>query len=131
MPSEEGYKNLIPYQKGQTGNPNGRPRKFVCQLKEIGYTKQDINQTVQNMMGMTLSELSEIFKDENCTILERTVANALNKSLSKGSLYSLETLISRVHGVPTQTVNQTITEYPIFPGIDLNVDKDDSSAENT
>jgi hypothetical protein len=83
MPSEEGYKNLIPYQKGQTGNPNGRPRKFVCQLKDIGYSKQDINQTVQNMMGMTLSELSEIFKDENCTILERTVANALNKSLSK------------------------------------------------
>lgn len=131
MPSEEGYKNLIPYKKGQTGNPNGRPRKFVCQLKEIGYTKQDINQTVQNMMGMTLSELKEIFEDDNCTILERTVANALNKSLSKGSLYSLETLISRVHGVPTQTVNQTITEYPIFPGIDLNVDTNDSSTENT
>ena len=35
------------------------------------------------------------------------------------------------YGSPTQTVNQTITEYPIFPGIDLNVDKDDSSAENT
>ena len=130
MPSEEGYKNLIPYQKGQTGNPNGRPRKFVCQLKDIGYSKQDINQTVQNMMGMTLSELSEIFKDENCTILERTVANALNKSLSKGSLYSLETLISRVHGVPSQTINQLITEKPIFNGIDINVTTNDSPSQD-
>ena len=131
MPSEEGYKNLIPYQKGQTGNPNGRPRKFVCQLKDIGYSKQDIEQTIKNMIGMTLSELQNIIKDEECTILNRTIANALIKSLSKGSLYSIETLISRMYGVPTQTVNQTITEYPIFPGIDLNVDKDDSSTENT
>jgi hypothetical protein len=119
------------WQKGQSGNPNGRPRKFVCVLKEIGYSKQDINQTVQNMIGMTLSDLQKIVADENSVIINRTIANALIKSLSKGSLYSLETLISRVHGVPTQTVNQTITEYPIFPGIDLNVDRNDSSTENT
>jgi len=130
MPSSDGHKNLIPYQKGQTGNPNGRPRKFVCQLKDMGYNKQDINQTIENMMAMTLNELADIFKDEHATILERTIANAMRKSLEKGTLYSLETLISRVHGVPTQTVNQTISEKPIFNGIDINVTKDNSSGEN-
>lgn len=130
MPSSDGHKNLIPYQKGQTGNPNGRPRKFVCQLKDMGYNKQDINQTIENMMAMTLNELADIFKDEHATILERTIANAMRKSLEKGTLYSLETLISRVHGVPTQTVNQTISEKPIFNGIDINVTKDNSSNED-
>jgi len=130
MPSSDGHKNLIPYTKGQTGNPHGRPRKFVCQLKDMGYNKQDINQTIENMMAMTLNELADIFKDEHATILERTIANAMRKSLEKGTLYSLETLISRVHGVPTQTVNQTISEKPIFNGIDINVTKDNSSGED-
>lgn len=105
MPSSDGHKNLIPYQKGQTGNPNGRPRKFVCQLKDMGYNKQDINQTIENMMAMTLNELADIFKDEHATILERTIANAMRKSLEKGTLYSLETLISRVHGVPKSQID--------------------------
>jgi hypothetical protein len=83
MPSSDGHKNLIPYTKGQTGNPNGRPRKFVCQLKDMGYNKQDINQTIENMMAMTLNELADIFKDEHATILERTIANAMRKSLEK------------------------------------------------
>ena len=120
--------NILPFswKKGQSGNPAGRPRKFVCTLKDMGYNKQDINQTIENMMAMTLKELADIFKDENATILERTIANAMNKSLQKGTLYSLETLISRVHGIPTQTINQTITEKPVFNGIDINVTEDNS-----
>ena len=124
--------NILPFSwpKGKSGNPAGRPRKFVCQLKDMGYNKQDINATIENMMAMTLNELADIFKDDNATILERTIANAMRKSLEKGTLYSLETLISRVHGVPTQTVNQTITEKPIFNGIDINVTTDNGANEN-
>lgn len=97
--------NPKPFKKGQSGNPNGRPRKFVCALKDMGYNKQDINQTIENMMAMTLKELADVFKDDDATILERTIANAMRKSLEKGELYSLETLISRVHGTPTKTVD--------------------------
>ncbi len=97
---------ILPFswKKGQSGNPNGRPRKFVCLLKDMGYTKQDINTTIQNMMAMSISELAEVFKDDNATVLEKTIANAIKRGIEKGTLYSMETLLTRVYGQPKQEI---------------------------
>jgi hypothetical protein len=102
MPTDKQIKNLIPFKKGQSGNPKGRPRKFVCLLKDMGYNKQDVDTTIQNMMSMTIDELADVFKDPKATVLEKTVANAIKKGIEKGSLYSLETLMNRVYGFPNQ-----------------------------
>jgi hypothetical protein len=97
---------ILPFswKKGQSGNPHGRPRKFVCLLKDMGYNKQDINTTIQNMMAMSISELAEVFKDDNATVLEKTIANAIKRGIEKGTLYSMETLLTRVYGQPKQEI---------------------------
>jgi hypothetical protein len=95
--------NLKPFKKGEVANPNGRPRKFVCQLKESGYRVSEINDTIQAMMAMDLEELKEVWDNPKATILEKTIANAMKKSLEKGSLYSIETLLTRVFGKPKET----------------------------
>ena len=71
----------------------------------------EVNDTVQAMLAMTLDELKEVWNDPKATILEKTIANAMRKSLEKGSLYSIETLLSRVYGKPKETadVNQNVT----------------------
>ncbi len=116
------------FPKGQTGNPNGRPRKYVSLLTEQGYKRSEINDTISAMMAMTLDELAEVYRNPLATILEKTIAGAMKKSLEKGTLYSLETLMSRVHGVPNQTVNQVVSERPIFNEIDLDVPTDNSAS---
>jgi hypothetical protein len=126
IPNEE----LNQFQKGTSGNPNGRPRKFVSLLAKQGYTRSEINDTLQAMMSMTIEELADVYKDPKATILEKTVANAMKKSLEKGTLYSLETLLSRVYGQPKQEVAASITPQPIWQGVKLEVDSDNYGGQD-
>jgi hypothetical protein len=57
------------------------------------------------MMAMDLEELKGVFENPKATILEKTVANAMKKSLEKGSLYSIETLLTRVYGKPKEQMD--------------------------
>jgi hypothetical protein len=101
MPGRNGG-TLKRMDKGESGNPNGRPRKYVSLLKEQGYSLSEVNDCIQSMMAMTIEELAEVFKNPDATILEKTIANAMKKSLEKGSLYSMETLLTRVYGKPKE-----------------------------
>jgi len=99
---EIGILNLKPYKKGQSGNPKGRPRKMVCSMKLEGYKLTEINDTIQAMVSMNIDELKKVWDNPNSTILEKTIAGALRKSLSQGDLNSVETLLNRVYGKPKE-----------------------------
>ena len=50
-------------------------------------------------------------------VIEKTVANAIKKGIEKGSLYSMETLLSRVYASPKQEVDQTIKATLNIPNL--------------
>jgi len=91
--------------KGETMNPHGRPRKFVSELRAQGYKMSEVNDCIQVMLSMTVEELADTFKNPKATVLEKTIAAAIKKSIEKGSLYSIETLLTRVYGKPKETVD--------------------------
>ena len=100
--------NLKPFKKGQSGNPNGRPKKWVSTLRDSGYKMSEVRDCILVMMAMTMDELKDAFENKNATALEKTVAGAIRKSITKGSLYSMETLMDRVFGKPRETIDSQV-----------------------
>ena len=95
------------WKKGESGNPNGRPRKWISELKESGYKSSEVNDCILVMLSITIEELADVYKNPKSTILEKTVANALKRSLEKGSLYSIDTLLNRAIGKPKESIDHT------------------------
>ena len=93
------------FKKGEVANPNGRPRKYVSLLKEQGYKLSEINDSIQALMSMDEEELKSVATNDKATVLEKTVAKAILKSMSNGSLYSLDTLLTRVYGKPKEQMD--------------------------
>ncbi|CAB4136847.1 hypothetical protein UFOVP1479_24 [uncultured Caudovirales phage] len=90
------------WSKGESGNPKGRPKKLVPSMKVEGYKLTEINDTIQALVSMNVKDLKSVYENPNATILEKTVAAALRKSLEEGDLDSIETLMNRVYGKPKE-----------------------------
>jgi hypothetical protein len=86
-------KNLKPFPKGQSGNPNGRPKKIMNQLKDYGYKKNEIYYSIMNSISCTYDELNEIKKNPEITILEKTVIESLLKGCDSGNMELIDTLL--------------------------------------
>jgi hypothetical protein len=97
-------KALTPVKKGQVLNPYGQPRKYVSTLIKDGYKKAEVNDTIQALISMNINEVKAVLSNPNATVLEKTVSSALLKSMTKGDLSSIESLINRVYGKPKDHV---------------------------
>jgi hypothetical protein len=100
--------NLIPFKPGESGNPLGRPRKYISTLKAQGYTKSEATDCIQVLISMDEAQLKEVAETDGHTILEQIVAAALLESKRKKTLYNIETLLTRLYGQPKQEIEQQV-----------------------
>jgi hypothetical protein len=89
-------------------NRKGRPRVFISKMKEQGYTLSEVQDAMQVLMSMSPEELTEIKTNPNATVLEVSIAAAIMKSIERGDLFSLETLLTRVYGKPKEKIEADI-----------------------
>ena len=124
MPNNpKALENLKNFNKGEDERRymEGRPKKLITQLKEIGYTKTQVEETMLSMLSLSRKELEKIDRGDEYTIMERTIAGALLKGHDKNSLFNLEMLLTRSQGKPKETIDQTIQSKNFT--ITLNLDE--------
>ena len=117
--------NLKPFQKGGDDRrwTEGRPKKFTTLMKEQGYKLAEVNDSIQAIMAMNEEQIKEVLNNDDATMLEKTVAKAIIKSFEKGSLYSMDTLLSRVYGKPKEQIDATIEQKVVNVTLNLNNDR--------
>jgi len=134
MANEE---NLIPFKKGVSGNPKGRPIGTERILKELflnefnfKLNKHQAQDIIKNILSCTRKELTDMANNDELPFWISIIANKAQKDFKKGSMEVVNILFNRVYGTPTEEVHQTFTEVPIFKSIDISVSKDNGSRED-
>jgi len=102
-------------------NHSGRPKSLKNVLRdEYQITPSQTNDILSSIMMHTKKEITDIQGDDTQPMIIRIVCKALIKSYNNGSLYALESLLNRTHGMPKQqTTIDTNQENPIFVSLDL------------
>lgn len=101
--------NLKPFKKGESGNPNGRP-KGAKNRSTIARYWLEVNQNLKN----PLTGESETMSQEDLMTL------ALIKKAREGDVNAYKALMDSGYGAPIQQVEQTIIEQPLFPDVSEN-----------
>ena len=99
-------KNLIPAQKGEVRNPNGRP-KGAKNRSTIARQWLEVNQALKNPLTGEQETMSQ----------EDLMTLALIKKAREGDVAAYKALMDSGYGAPLQQVEQTITEIPLFPDV--------------
>lgn len=122
-----GIDNLKPMVKGETRNPNGRPKKVENVLKEFFLSEYNIklsssqtNEIIKSILSKSRSELVELAKNEDLPFWVSMIAKKATRDYEKGSIHLLELLFDRVYGKPKETLESTITEKSIKITLNLN-----------
>ena len=120
--------NLIPAQKGEVRNPDGRPKKVETILKEVFLAEYNVKlssgQTtdiIQSILSKSRSELIDLAKNDQLPFWIAMIAKKATRDYERGSIHLLELLFDRVYGKPKETQHQTI-ESKNFT-ITLNLDE--------
>lgn len=117
--------NLKSYKPGESGNPNGRPRKIYTILKNKGYSKDDVRTVFQELSFYTPAELKKAIKDPKTPAIMLIAAKAMEAASGKGEYSKVREIIEQAIGKPQG--KEDITSGGKEISINLNIRRNDGS----
>ena len=97
------------FEKGETGNPNGRPKKLVssliAQLKEEGYegvTNGQISDVISLLLNLEKDRVKQLAEDAKQPIYVQRISRRLVTATDKEIGDFIDKQLDRAHGKPKQ-----------------------------
>ena len=98
--------NLKKFEKGESGNPNGRP-KGSRNRSTIARQWLEVNQSLKNPLTGEQETMSQ----------EDLMTLALIKKAREGDVNAYKALMDSGYGAPVQQIEQHNIEIPLFPDV--------------
>ena len=86
------------WQPGQSGNPNGRPKKIYTILKESGYGASDVRTAFGEVAWMTEEEIERIIKNKKTPIILKTIGKAYIEASKNGEYRYVKEIMDQFMG---------------------------------
>jgi hypothetical protein len=96
--------NLTPWQKGQTGNINGRPKLTEQEKAAREQARKIISELWSTVLDKPPKELQKMLAKENLSMVENWLIRAAMTGAKKGDLSELHKMFDRLLGKPKQIV---------------------------
>jgi len=117
------------FQPGQSGNLKGRPRKLLTKLELQGYTKGEIDVTIDRLLALNKAELHKLDSEPAASMLERIMAKAMLRDHKLGVYDTLERVINRRYGQPKSEGKQDVTIHVVTKDKTIEVIQDNDTNE--
>jgi len=98
-----------PWQKGESGNPKGRPIKLINSLAKsvnvdfrLELTKQDKTHLIEWMLERTVKEVKTIAENDDSPVFLVLISSAITADTKAGTIRTVETIFDRVFGKAPQ-----------------------------
>ena len=102
------------FEKGETGNPNGRPKKLVssliAQLKDEGYegvTNGQISDVISLLLNLEKDRVKQLAEDAKQPIYVQRISRRLVTATDKEIGDFIDKQLDRAHGKPKQVNEHT------------------------
>lgn len=102
-----------PWKKGESGNPNGRPKNRVKEIHdELGIkyeklTKDEYREIDEGALSMGFAYLRKVAKSDDVPAYEKNVAMSIITDTDNGKTTTIDKVRERLHGKVAQSVELT------------------------
>jgi hypothetical protein len=106
--------NLIPWKKGQSGNPKGKPKRDPDVIAATKLTRENVERAISKYLKCSYEDLKKLIAEKKGQNVELIIARIIEKAISSADYQGMNFLLDRLIGKVKDKVEVTKHEPVII-----------------